>query len=62
MKDASLLIVSHRLSILAACDIVYVMDQGEIVESGTHTELLAKRGTYWKLYERQLMKEALEQE
>jgi ATP-binding cassette subfamily B multidrug efflux pump len=62
MKDASLLIVSHRLSILAACDIVYVMDQGEIVEDGTHAELLAKRGTYWKLYERQLMKEALEQE
>jgi ATP-binding cassette subfamily B protein len=62
MKDASLLIVSHRLSILAACDIVYVMDQGEIVESGTHAELLAKRGTYWKLYERQLMKEALEKE
>jgi ATP-binding cassette subfamily B protein len=62
MKDASLLIVSHRLSILAACDIVYVMDKGEIVESGTHGELLAKRGTYWKLYERQLMKEALEKE
>ncbi len=62
MKDASLLIVSHRLSILAACDIVYVMDQGEIVESGTHAELLVKRGTYWKLYERQLMKEALEKE
>jgi ABC-type multidrug transport system fused ATPase/permease subunit len=60
MKDASLLIVSHRLSILAACDIVYVMDQGGIVESGTHAELLEKRGTYWKLYERQLMKEALE--
>jgi len=60
MKDASLLIVSHRLSILAACDVVYVMDRGEIVESGTHAELLAKRGTYWKLYERQLMKEALE--
>jgi len=62
MKDASLLIVSHRLSILAACDIVYVMDQGEVVESGTHAELLAKRGTYWKLYERQLMKEALEKD
>ena len=60
MKDASLLIVSHRLSILAACDIVFVMDKGRIVESGTHTELLEKRGTYWKLYERQIMKEQLE--
>jgi ATP-binding cassette subfamily B protein len=60
MKGASLVIVSHRLSILAECDIVYVMDKGEIVESGTHAELLEKRGTYWQLYERQLMKEALE--
>jgi ATP-binding cassette subfamily B protein len=60
MRDATLLIVSHRLSILAACDIVFVMDQGRVVESGTHAELLEKRGTYWKLYERQLMKEELE--
>ncbi len=60
MRDATLLIVSHRLSILAACDIVFVMDKGRIVESGTHTELLEKRGTYWKLYERQIMKEQLE--
>jgi len=60
MQDATLLIVSHRLSILAACDIVFVMDRGRIVESGTHAELLDKRGVYWKLYERQLMKEELE--
>jgi ATP-binding cassette subfamily B protein len=60
MRDATLLIVSHRLSILAACDIVFVMDKGRIVESGTHAELLEKRGAYWKLYERQLMKEELE--
>jgi ABC-type multidrug transport system fused ATPase/permease subunit len=60
MADSTLLIVSHRLSILAACDIVFVMDKGRIVESGTHVELLGKRGTYWKLYERQLMKEELE--
>jgi len=60
MRDATLVIVSHRLSILAACDIVFVMDKGRIVESGTHAELLEKRGTYWKLYERQIMKEQLE--
>jgi len=60
VADSTLLIVSHRLSILAACDIVFVMDKGRIVESGTHAELLEKRGTYWKLYERQIMKEQLE--
>jgi len=60
MQDATVLIVSHRLSILAACDIVFVMDRGRIVESGTHAELLEKRGAYWKLYERQLMREQLD--
>ena len=60
MQGATLVIVSHRLSILAACDIVYVLDQGRIVESGQHSDLLARQGLYWKLYQRQLMQEALE--
>jgi len=60
MQGATLVIVSHRLSILAACDIVYVLDQGRIVESGTHSDLLARRGLYWKLYQRQLMQEELD--
>jgi ATP-binding cassette subfamily B protein len=60
MQDAALVIVSHRLSILATCDIVFVLDQGRIVECGAHDELLARHGAYWQLYERQLMKEALE--
>jgi ATP-binding cassette subfamily B multidrug efflux pump len=61
MQDATLVIVSHRLSILAACDVVYVLDQGRIVESGRHSDLLAGRGLYWKLYQRQIMEEALEE-
>jgi len=60
VEGATLVVVSHRLSILAACDIVYVLDKGEVVESGTHAELLERRATYWKLYQRQLMQEALE--
>jgi ATP-binding cassette subfamily B protein len=60
MQGATLVIVSHRLSILAACDIVYVLDQGRIVESGRHSDLLTRHGLYWKLYQRQLMQEALE--
>jgi ATP-binding cassette subfamily B protein len=62
MQGATLVIVSHRLSILAACDIVYVLDQGRIVESGRHSDLLTRHGLYWKLYQRQLMQEALEKE
>jgi ABC-type multidrug transport system fused ATPase/permease subunit len=62
MQGETLVIVSHRLSILAACDRIYVFDQGRIVETGTHSELLDKHGTYWKLYERQLAREQLEGE
>ncbi len=61
MQGATLVIVSHRLSILAACDAVYVLDQGRVVESGRHSDLLSRRGLYWKLYQRQLMEEALEE-
>ncbi len=60
MEGATLVIVSHRLSILAACDIVYVLDQGRIVESGRHSDLLTRHGLYWKLYQRQIMQEELE--
>jgi ATP-binding cassette subfamily B multidrug efflux pump len=60
MQGATLVIVSHRLSILAACDIVYVLDQGRIVESGRHSDLLTRHGLYWKLYQRQIKQEALE--
>ncbi|MFB0509679.1 MAG: ABC transporter ATP-binding protein [bacterium] len=60
IKDTTLVIVSHRLAILSNCDIVYVLDNGEIIEKGTHDELLAKKNLYWKLYQRQLMAEELE--
>ncbi|MEO0108228.1 MAG: ABC transporter ATP-binding protein [candidate division WOR-3 bacterium] len=58
IRDATLVIVSHRLSILALCDVIYVFDQGRLAESGTHTDLLERRGIYWKLYQRQLSEEA----
>ncbi|MFO7675507.1 MAG: ABC transporter ATP-binding protein [bacterium] len=57
---ATVIIVSHRLSVLAACDRVYVLDAGKVVEEGSHAELLTRRGLYWKLYERQLIKDELE--
>lgn len=60
IKNTTLVIVSHRLAILSNCDIVYVLDNGEIVEQGRHDKLLAKKNLYWKLYQRQLMAEELE--
>ncbi|MFO7639224.1 MAG: ABC transporter ATP-binding protein [bacterium] len=59
LAGATVVIVSHRLSILSACDYVYVLDAGRLVEEGSHTELLARRGLYRRLYERQLIEEEL---
>ncbi len=59
LKNTTVIIVSHRLSVLAECDLIYVLDEGEVKEQGTHEELLAKKGLYWKLYQRQLISEEL---
>jgi ATP-binding cassette subfamily B protein len=60
LEKTAVIIVSHRLSVLAECDYIYVLDAGEVKEQGTHAELLAARGLYWQLYQRQLVKEQLE--
>ncbi len=55
----TLLIISHRLAMLAVCDIIYCLDKGRIIEQGTHDQLLAKKGLYYKLYQRQLLEKEL---
>jgi ATP-binding cassette subfamily B protein len=57
----ALIVISHRLALLSVCDIIYCLDRGKIVEKGTHSELLAKKGLYWKLYQRQLLEKELEE-
>lgn len=49
-KNMTMLIIAHRLSTIRACDIIYVMDKGKIVEEGTHESLIEKKGYYYKLY------------
>ena len=43
-------VIAHRLSTVTSADLIYVMDAGKIVESGTHPELLAANGAYARLY------------
>ena len=53
MKGRTTIAIAHRLSTIIAADVIYVVDEGEIVEQGTHGELLAARGMYARLYEEQ---------
>lgn len=53
-KGKTVLIVAHRLSTVQCADKIVVMDNGRIVEEGTHKELIAKHGTYYTLVKNQL--------
>ena len=57
LKSRTGIIVAHRLSTIKNADIIFVMDEGQIVESGKHEELVEKKGSYYKLVRRQLNEE-----
>jgi ATP-binding cassette, subfamily B, multidrug efflux pump len=53
MEGKTCIVVAHRLSTIRDVDRIYVMHHGEICEHGSHQELLAQRGLYWRLYQLQ---------
>jgi ATP-binding cassette subfamily B protein len=58
MAGRTSIVIAHRLSTILAADLILVMDRGQIVERGTHTELLAQGGLYSHLYETQFNRAA----
>ena len=57
MKDKTSFIVAHRLSTIKDADIILVMKDGNVIESGTHQDLLKKKGFYYELYNSQFVNE-----
>jgi ATP-binding cassette, subfamily B, bacterial MsbA len=54
MENRTSIVIAHRLSTVENADRILVMDKGEIVESGSHTQLMAMSGYYTKLYQKEL--------
>lgn len=61
MKGKTSIIISHRISTIKDADKIIVLEKGEIVESGTHEELIELNGVYTRIYQKQLLEKELEE-
>ncbi|MGZ4032961.1 MAG: ABC transporter ATP-binding protein, partial [Tumebacillaceae bacterium] len=59
MKDRTSLIIAHRISTIKDADEIIVLDEGAILERGTHDQLLEHHGLYYELYQKQLLEEKI---
>jgi ATP-binding cassette subfamily B protein len=55
LRGRTSLVIAHRLSTIRHADRILVLDQGELLESGTHDELMDKKGMYYNLYQMQFL-------
>jgi ATP-binding cassette, subfamily B, multidrug efflux pump len=61
-KNLTRVIISHRISTIKDSDLILVLDEGQIIDLGSHSQLLKSCGIYQKLYQRQQLSEKLEEE
>ncbi len=61
LAGVTTLVVSHRITAIRDADLIVVLDQGRIVETGRHDALFQRRGRYWQLLRRQQLEESLEE-
>jgi ATP-binding cassette subfamily B multidrug efflux pump len=58
MEARTCILIAHRISTIKNADHILVLDEGKIIEQGTHQSLLAQKGAYFNLYEKQLLEES----
>ncbi|HIP92033.1 MAG TPA: ABC transporter ATP-binding protein, partial [Thermotoga sp.] len=59
LKDKLLIVITHRLKVLSKADKIYVLDKGELIESGSHEELMRNGRLYKKMFEKQMILEEI---